>query len=289
MVGIRILWALKAWSLWRIRIVPSTPNLSPWRLRIVSATWRSCPSALLMLIRRSSLRLQSKLHVHVLVWLFTSVSLMTNYSHCFLIAWSISSQRRALLSISRDNGRRVIIMITGRGRARQDVWLVVSLVCWHWYSILHLISAANFVYYMFILSLDYSGELMEAQLDSTKHRISHSKAPGVLGHVVKPGFISFYSMNGKTYAVAEGRWWLMKVCCNWYLSLQYVYFMQLLTIYSFYRILSRHTGSKMQRIRRWMMTLLLLDKSALFVYSQEKLDWFESKEPRFCWMWVHTF
>ena len=70
------------------------------------------------------------------------------------------------------------------------------------------------VYYMFILSLDYSGELMEAQLGLTKDRISHSKAPGVLGHVVKPGFISFYSMNGKTYAVAEGRWWLMKVCCN---------------------------------------------------------------------------
>lgn len=61
---------------------------------------------------------------------------------------------------------------------------------------------------------DYSGELMKAQLSLTKHRISHSKAPGVLGHVVKPGFISFYTMNGKTYAVAEGRWWLMKVCCN---------------------------------------------------------------------------
>mmetsp|Transcript_20350 Transcript_20350/g.43606 ORF Transcript_20350/g.43606 Transcript_20350/m.43606 type:complete len:758 (-) Transcript_20350:100-2373(-) len=65
---------------------------------------------------------------------------------------------------------------------------------------------------------DYSGELMEAQLDSTKHRISHSKAPGVLGHVVKPGFISFYSMNGKTYAVAEGRWWLMKnpIKAHWF-------------------------------------------------------------------------
>jgi len=64
---------------------------------------------------------------------------------------------------------------------------------------------------------DYSGELMKAQLSFTKHRISHSKAPGVLGHVVKPGFISFYTMNGKTYAVAEGRWWLMKnpIKANW--------------------------------------------------------------------------
>ncbi len=53
---------------------------------------------------------------------------------------------------------------------------------------------------------------MKAQVSSAKHVTSHSRAPGVMGHVVKPGCISFYAMNGKTHAVAEGRWWLMKNC-----------------------------------------------------------------------------
>ena len=57
---------------------------------------------------------------------------------------------------------------------------------------------------------DYSGTLMKAELAKAKSRVSHAKAPGVLGHVVKPGFISFYTMSGKTFAVSEGRWWLMK-------------------------------------------------------------------------------
>ncbi len=57
---------------------------------------------------------------------------------------------------------------------------------------------------------DYKGEFMQAQVSLAKHVTSHLKAPGVMGHVVKPGCISFYAMNGKTYAVAEGRWWLMK-------------------------------------------------------------------------------
>lgn len=51
---------------------------------------------------------------------------------------------------------------------------------------------------------------MKAQIKLASHLTPHSKAFGVLGHVVKPGYISFYSMNGKTYAVAEGRWWLIK-------------------------------------------------------------------------------
>jgi len=59
---------------------------------------------------------------------------------------------------------------------------------------------------------DYNGEFMKAQVSSAKHVTSHSRAPGVMGHVVKPGCISFYAMNGKTHAVAEGRWWLMKNC-----------------------------------------------------------------------------
>ena len=42
--------------------------------------------------------------------------------------------------------------------------------------------------------------------------VAHSKAPGVLGFLTRPGCISFYTQNGKTYAVSEGRWWLMKVC-----------------------------------------------------------------------------
>mmetsp|Transcript_14826 Transcript_14826/g.21046 ORF Transcript_14826/g.21046 Transcript_14826/m.21046 type:complete len:653 (+) Transcript_14826:67-2025(+) len=57
---------------------------------------------------------------------------------------------------------------------------------------------------------DYKGEFMQAQVSLAKHVTSHLKAPGVMGHIVKPGCISFYAMNGKTYAVAEGRWWLMK-------------------------------------------------------------------------------
>ena len=58
----------------------------------------------------------------------------------------------------------------------------------------------------------YDGELMRTELKKARSHVVHSKAPGILGHVVKPGSISFYSMNGKTFAVSEGRWWLMKVC-----------------------------------------------------------------------------
>lgn len=57
---------------------------------------------------------------------------------------------------------------------------------------------------------DYSGPLMKAELAKAKSREKHTKAPGVLGHVVKPGYISFYTINGKTFSVSEGRWWLIK-------------------------------------------------------------------------------
>ncbi|KAL9178996.1 hypothetical protein ACHAXT_011969 [Thalassiosira profunda] len=58
---------------------------------------------------------------------------------------------------------------------------------------------------------DYGGSaLMKKELASAKSRCGHMKAPGILGHVVKPGYISFYTLNGKTFAVSEGRWWLMK-------------------------------------------------------------------------------
>ena len=58
---------------------------------------------------------------------------------------------------------------------------------------------------------NYSGSVMKAELANARNRVSHLKAPGVLGHVVKPGSMSFYEMNGKTFAVSEGRWWLIKV------------------------------------------------------------------------------
>ena len=60
-------------------------------------------------------------------------------------------------------------------------------------------------------AFNYDSALMKVELTKAESRVSHTKAPGVLGHVVKPGYISFYTLNGKTFAVSEGRWWLMKV------------------------------------------------------------------------------
>lgn len=57
---------------------------------------------------------------------------------------------------------------------------------------------------------DYGGPLMKAELEKANSRASHAKAPGVLGRVVNPGYVSFYTVNGKTFAVPEGRWWLLK-------------------------------------------------------------------------------
>ena len=58
---------------------------------------------------------------------------------------------------------------------------------------------------------DYDSEVMKKELSKVSSRSSHTKAASVLGHVVKPGYISFYTINGKVFAVSEGRWWLMKV------------------------------------------------------------------------------
>lgn len=55
-----------------------------------------------------------------------------------------------------------------------------------------------------------TSQLMKSQLSKANSRSGHSKAPSILGHVVKPGSISFYTKNGQTFAVTEGRWWLMK-------------------------------------------------------------------------------
>jgi regulator of protease activity HflC (stomatin/prohibitin superfamily) len=57
---------------------------------------------------------------------------------------------------------------------------------------------------------DYDSDVMKHERSQASSRSSHSKAPGVLGHVVKPGYISFYTINGKVFAVSEGRWWLVK-------------------------------------------------------------------------------
>ena len=44
---------------------------------------------------------------------------------------------------------------------------------------------------------------------------SHMKAPGILGHIVLPGCISFYTKDGKTFAVTEGRWMLTNPKAQW--------------------------------------------------------------------------
>ena len=58
---------------------------------------------------------------------------------------------------------------------------------------------------------NYGGEVMKKELSKASSRSSHTKAASVLGHIVKPGYISFYTINGKVFAVSEGRWWLVKV------------------------------------------------------------------------------
>ena len=34
-------------------------------------------------------------------------------------------------------------------------------------------------------------------------------ALGIFGHVVNPGCLSFYTLDGRTFAVSQGRWWVM--------------------------------------------------------------------------------
>lgn len=56
---------------------------------------------------------------------------------------------------------------------------------------------------------------MKEQLRLAKKHTCHIPAPGVFGHVVQPGCISFYNKDGKTYAVSEGRWWLASAKAKW--------------------------------------------------------------------------
>lgn len=58
-------------------------------------------------------------------------------------------------------------------------------------------------------------QLMKDQLRAAKRRISHMKAPGILGHIVLPGCISFYVKDGQTFAVTEGRWMLPNPKAKW--------------------------------------------------------------------------
>jgi hypothetical protein len=63
---------------------------------------------------------------------------------------------------------------------------------------------------------DYaSSEVMKDNLDIAKGNTCHVKAPGITGHIVLPGHISFYKRDGKTYAVTEGRWVLMSYKAVW--------------------------------------------------------------------------
>jgi hypothetical protein len=43
----------------------------------------------------------------------------------------------------------------------------------------------------------------------------HTSAPGMLGHVVNPGCVSFYMNDGKTFAAPQGRWFLSSYKAKW--------------------------------------------------------------------------
>jgi hypothetical protein len=63
---------------------------------------------------------------------------------------------------------------------------------------------------------DYAlSQVMRDNLHIAKKNTCHAKAPGVAGHIVLPGRISFYKHDGKTYAVTEGRWLLMSYKARW--------------------------------------------------------------------------
>jgi hypothetical protein len=63
---------------------------------------------------------------------------------------------------------------------------------------------------------DYaSSAVMKRNLRTAKRNTCHIKAPGVTGHIVLPGHISFYRRDGKTFAVTEGRWLLTSYKAAW--------------------------------------------------------------------------
>jgi len=57
--------------------------------------------------------------------------------------------------------------------------------------------------------------IMMKELSRTKKNTCQARAPWIFGHVVNPGCISFYTKDGKTYAVTEGRWWLNSTKACW--------------------------------------------------------------------------
>ena len=62
---------------------------------------------------------------------------------------------------------------------------------------------------------DPTSDLMKKKLKATDKRTCHHKAPGIFGHIVAPGCMSFYMKDGLTYAVSEGRWWFGNMKASW--------------------------------------------------------------------------
>ena len=57
--------------------------------------------------------------------------------------------------------------------------------------------------------------IMKKYLRAARGRTAHIAAPGILGHIVLPGCISFYNKDGKTFAVTEGRWMIPNPKAQW--------------------------------------------------------------------------
>ena len=55
---------------------------------------------------------------------------------------------------------------------------------------------------------------------SKPRRTLHTEAPFAMGHIVRPGCISFYKKYGIIYAAPEGRWWLLDPMAKWMTSLK---------------------------------------------------------------------
>jgi len=63
---------------------------------------------------------------------------------------------------------------------------------------------------------DYnSSDVMIEQLAASNRNVSHIELCFVFGWVTRPGCISLYNKDGKTYAVSEGRWMLTPFRGNW--------------------------------------------------------------------------
>ena len=60
-----------------------------------------------------------------------------------------------------------------------------------------------------------SSPTMKTLEKESKNRTCHVKAPGITGHIVNPGCLSFYIKDGRTFAVTQGRWLLMSLKASW--------------------------------------------------------------------------